>query len=111
MFFRMSWIVIKALFSRPATVRYPFVKRQYCRGARGRIDIDIAKCIFCGICQKNCPAGGIEVDRTLKQWAINRMRCITCGACVEVCPKKCLVMVNQYSACGLEHLEDIFKQE
>lgn len=89
---------------------YPFKKRVYYKNTRGSIDIDVKACIFCGICQKKCPTGALEVTRDKKEWAINRMRCIACNACVEACPKKCLYMNNQYANAGTVKEKEVFTQ-
>jgi formate hydrogenlyase subunit 6/NADH:ubiquinone oxidoreductase subunit I len=105
----MSRTVLKSLFRRPATIKYPFGPRILSKKARGSIAIDISKCVFCGICQKKCPTGAIEVTKEQKSWKIARLRCITCGYCVEACPKKCLRMGNQYTEPMLTRHEDMYK--
>ncbi len=93
----MGKTVIKNLFAAPVTERYPFVQKQYPAGARGKVNIEIEKCIFCGICQRKCPTASIIVTKDPKTWVIDRLRCVSCNACVEVCPKKCLVLDVNYS--------------
>ena len=95
--FTMAKIVIKSIFRRPATVRYPFAPREFHARSRGSIAITVDQCIFCGVCQRKCPTGALAVARQEKTWVINRLRCISCGYCVEVCPKKCLAMLNTYT--------------
>jgi len=108
-FFVMAKTVLKSLFGKPATVKYPFGPKVLSESARGSIVIDISKCIFCGICQKKCPTGAIAVVREEKTWNIARLKCITCGYCVEVCPKKCLQMSSQYTEPMLTRHEDTYK--
>ncbi len=96
-FFVITKTLLKSLFSKPATVKYPFGPREYFKGTRGKITVQIDQCIFCGICQRKCPTHALSVDKAVKKWTIRRGQCIVCGACVEVCPKKCLTMDNQYS--------------
>lgn len=60
----------------------------------GEITIDTEKCIYCGLCSKNCPAETIITDRKTKSWAINPKQCLHCGACVNRCPKKALSFVK-----------------
>lgn len=44
------------------------------------------KCVTCGACFKNCPAGSIN----LKDKTINNELCIRCLKCVSVCPKQAI---------------------
>jgi ech hydrogenase subunit F len=97
-FIDMAKIVLKSVFSKPATRLYPFEKKEYPKNYRGHISIDEKSCIFCGLCERKCPTSAIKVDNKSKVWEIDRLRCITCLSCVEVCPKKCLSMINQYSS-------------
>ncbi len=103
--------VLKSLFSKPSTVRYPFEKKPVFKNTRGSISIAIDKCIFCGICQRKCPTKAIEVNRQDKRWEIERLRCIACAACVEACPKKCLTMENHYSPATVDRTttKEVFK--
>ncbi|HNX81611.1 MAG TPA: 4Fe-4S binding protein [Candidatus Omnitrophota bacterium] len=95
--FSMAKTVLKSLFRKPATVKYPFGPREYVKGTRGKVLIDIAKCIYCGMCQRKCPTTAIVVNKTDKTWEIDRMRCVSCNYCVEVCPKKCLSLDTAYT--------------
>ncbi len=83
--------LFKNLSRKAATRRYPFVKRELPAGTRGHLDIEIDSCIFCGACQKRCPANALVVSRDPKSWSVNHFACILCGHCVDVCPKKCLM--------------------
>jgi formate hydrogenlyase subunit 6/NADH:ubiquinone oxidoreductase subunit I len=107
----MTKTVLKNLFTGPATEPYPFVEKKFLSGTRGKVDIEIEKCIYCGICQRKCPTAAITVTKEPKTWAVNRMGCISCNACVEVCPKKCLVLNVKYAACGEKPRQDIFGPE
>ena len=84
--------MFRNLVRRPATRLYPFEPYEPVPGTRGHLDIEIEKCIFCGVCQKRCPANAIEVVRDPKSWTLNPYACIVCNFCVEACPKKCLYM-------------------
>lgn len=44
------------------------------------------KCVTCGACFKNCPAGSIN----LKNKKIDNELCIRCLKCVSICPKKAI---------------------
>ena len=103
--------VLKNLFSRPATTKYPLKPKQYFARTRGHIRIDIDECIFCRMCEKRCPVRVIRVDRADKSWQIERFGCIQCGECVSVCPKHCLYMENKYATPGPRKRTDRFHQE
>jgi ech hydrogenase subunit F len=110
--FGMARTVVGNLLSRPATRRYPRPVREphVGPGSRGRIEIDIMACIFCGACAKRCPTQALVVARPAKEWSIDRLRCCTCNACVEVCPKKCLTMAPHPSAPVAAKDRDAFRQ-
>lgn len=88
--------ILRNLVSRPATRRYPFVKRAPFEGSRGQLQIDADSCVYCGLCSKACPARAIVVSRKPKSWTLDPYRCIVCGYCVEVCPKHCLSMKGEH---------------
>ena len=94
--FQMGKTIIKNLFSRPATLMYPKKPAKKFASTRGHVESDINRCIFCGTCQRKCPAVAICVNREARTWEIDRFRCVSCGCCVEVCPVKCLKMDNAY---------------
>jgi ech hydrogenase subunit F len=97
-FFAMVKTITSNLAQGPATLMYPQRPRQYTAITRGRIDNNIEKCIFCGLCSKRCPTYAITVTKEKKQWDIDRLKCCICNLCTEVCPVKCLSTGNQYSA-------------
>ena len=53
---------------------------------------DPAKCVYCTICAKKCPAGALTVDRANKTWALDEDLCVACGTCAGACPKKAIYM-------------------
>jgi ech hydrogenase subunit F len=108
-FFNLAGTVLKSLFRKPMTVRYPFAPREYLPNTRGSIEIKISDCIFCGLCQRKCPTSAIVVSRENKTWEIDRLRCVSCNACVEVCPKKCLAMIEQYSTVRTESSPEVHR--
>lgn len=107
-FLTIHKILLKSLFSKPATQKYPFGPKKHFPKTRGRIQIEIKTCIFCNLCARKCPTQAIVVNKQEKWWSINRMRCITCDACVEVCPKKCLFMDSDYSKPELGHKQEVY---
>lgn len=93
--FKLGKMTLRSLFSKPATVRYPYEKRELENlfpALRGHVVNDLDACILCGMCQRVCPAGAITVDRKAGDWSIDPYSCIQCANCVHECPKKCLSM-------------------
>ncbi len=97
--FEMFRNIFKNLFDGPSTRMYPFTKRKSFALVRGQISgIDPDVCIYCGLCQRRCPALAIAVDKPTKTWTIDQFKCVVCGICVEACPKHCIQMDLQYKA-------------
>lgn len=57
-----------------------------------RIQVDLAKCIGCSMCMRDCPADNISI--TDKKAVIKSQACIKCGHCVAVCPKGAVSMTG-----------------
>lgn len=88
---------LKNLFSRPVTVLYPYEKADIPETNRGRVVWDMQKCIWCRLCEKNCPTLAIVTDKEHKTQTIVRARCIACRTCVDVCPTNTITMEPKYS--------------
>lgn len=101
-------IALKNLFTKPATRAYPDVPARETSRTRGAVQVNIDDCIFCGLCNRRCPADAISVDRAAKSWTIKRMSCVQCGNCVLNCPKKCLTMEGAYPTPGREKRDELF---
>lgn len=104
--FKIFKTVMRSLFRRPVTVKYPAEPRKWEKITRGHITISEKECIACGICAKKCPTDAISVSKTDRTWTIERMQCIQCNSCVETCPKKCLHMEPDYTAPNSEKVTD-----
>ncbi len=102
----MSKTLFKSLIHGPYTVQYPINKKENYDRTRGRIEITVSDCIFCGLCQRRCPTGAISVDKANASWSIERLQCIQCNYCGEVCPKKCLKMNNEYTTPSFGNVRD-----
>jgi len=102
--FEISKTIIRSAMGKPATLMYPVKPAKKFERSRGHVVNDINRCIFCGACQRKCPAHAICVKTKERTWEIDRMRCVVCNGCVEVCPVKCLSMDNQYTAPTSENL-------
>ncbi len=80
--------VIKRVFSKPSTRKYPKERPDIPDGFRGRIEWNKDTCIFCMSCAINCPTNAITINKKNKTWSIDIGKCIFCGRCHDVCPTK-----------------------
>ncbi|KAB1442942.1 4Fe-4S binding protein [Pseudodesulfovibrio senegalensis] len=88
--FTFTPTILKNLVNKPATRKYPFVKRAPFENYRGELYNNIDDCIFCGTCARKCPSVCITVDKKTGLWECDPFACVYCGICVDTCPTKCL---------------------
>lgn len=56
---------------------------------KGRVIIDIEKCIDCGACISLCPTEALHMDeRELLEYSLEK--CIGCLLCIDSCPRYCI---------------------
>jgi NAD-dependent dihydropyrimidine dehydrogenase PreA subunit len=53
------------------------------------LELDVAACVGCGICEVVCPHGVFELNES-KVAIIDHDGCMECGACVMNCPSNAL---------------------
>jgi heterodisulfide reductase subunit C len=64
--------------------------------AQGFVMTDKKRCVQCGICSYNCPAGIDVRFHAFKGKPVQDSRCLTCGECIKRCPRSVLHFeVNQ----------------
>ena len=80
------------------TLPYPYEPAPPAEGFRGRIEVDIDKCIGCGACANACPPRLISVidqdARRTIEFALGR--CTYCARCEEVCPEDAITMTKEF---------------
>ncbi len=102
---RMFHEVMRSMFRKAATVRYPFVKVQMPARFRGRLKFDASKCIGCKLCMKDCPSGAITIQKVGDkrfEAVFDFARCMYCAQCVDTCPKKALEATGEFELAQLD---------
>jgi NADH-quinone oxidoreductase subunit I len=108
-------ITFKHMFKKPATIKYPEVKREFAPVYRGwhvlkRDEAGAERCTACGLCAVACPAEAITMvaeerkkgeehlyreEKYASVYEINMLRCIFCGLCEEACPKEAIFLTDR----------------
>lgn len=101
--------VLKNLFSKPFTLKYPFEKREMPERNRGKpVVANPEDCVACGLCERVCPAFAITLDEDDKP-VIDLGRCVFCGLCGENCPRETIKITTDYELAELNKEEFITK--
>jgi polyferredoxin len=51
-----------------------------------QLSADVAKCIDCNKCSKECPMG-LDVNGMVRKDEMENAECIVCASCADTCPK------------------------
>jgi len=93
---REAWICLKA---GRVTLPYPFKPSEAPEGFRGKLEVDIDKCIGCAGCANVCTPRAIIVTDRNSDWRVIDFyleRCTYCGRCEEVCPENAITMTKEF---------------
>ena len=82
-------------------------------GYRGKIAVDVEKCIGCGGCANVCPPRLIKITDTDQTRILEYFlsRCTYCGRCAEVCPEEAIFLMKDNTLTGLSRGEMIYSME
>ena len=98
-------ITFKKMFERPNTVQYPEKRLALSPLFRGgTIDLNVGKCIACGLCAMACPNHAIQLEtgkneagkKFLTQYVHDIPVCVYCNYCMEACPTKAISWTRNY---------------
>lgn len=89
------------------TLPYPLAPMEAPEGFRGRVVLDVNKCIGCGGCAEVCPTrliGVSDPSQELRVLEFDLERCVHCGRCEEVCPERAITLSREFeTACADTH--------
>ncbi len=83
--------VLKNLFSKPATVNYPFEKPTPVPGTRGALHWDMERCDQCQDCERVCPSMAIKVFPEEKKIEYQPFKCLFCYLCIDNCMQQAII--------------------
>lgn len=94
----------RVIFRKKITEKYPEEQPQLPERWRGGFQLDVNKCIACGLCERNCPNRAIKLSakkdennkNQLVSYELNYSYCMVCGLCVEGCPAHCLRFTHDF---------------
>jgi formate hydrogenlyase subunit 6/NADH:ubiquinone oxidoreductase subunit I len=102
---RMAAEVLRHVAQKPATVNYPAEKVTMPLDYRGKIVFHAARCVGCKLCQKDCPAAALRIEKVgdKRFRAVFELdRCIYCAQCVDSCNKDALESTRDFELATLD---------
>ena len=95
--------LLKNLFQKPMTVKFPHESIPIADGYRGEHKFDIDKCKSCGLCANICPNKAIKMVKASKKYEkeypklypqTDLGKCCFCGLCEDRCPSKAIKLTK-----------------
>jgi formate hydrogenlyase subunit 6/NADH:ubiquinone oxidoreductase subunit I len=97
--------VLRSAVGPPATHDYPAVPVRLPASFRGKIRFIAARCVGCKLCQKDCPADALRIEKVGEK----RFRavflldhCIYCAQCVDSCNKDAMASTDEFELATLD---------
>lgn len=97
-------ITLSHIFDKRVTEEYPEQRPNLPPRFKGSFDLNVPKCISCGLCASSCPNHVIKMEsvkdennkKKLTGYKMMAERCLYCGFCVEACPTKALTWNHDF---------------
>jgi len=92
--------LVRNLFKKPMTIRFPDESKVIPENYRGEQDFDKSRCKGCGLCANMCPNKAIEMidikeNGTMKKYPkIDLGKCCFCGLCQDICPESAIKLTR-----------------
>lgn len=108
-------VTLRRCFSKPTTVQYPEERLPVGPMFRGgTIDLNLEKCIACGLCAMACPNNAIDLateksesgKKVMARYHHHIPVCLYCNYCIEACPTQAIHWTRNYEMSSLRH-EDL----
>jgi formate hydrogenlyase subunit 6/NADH:ubiquinone oxidoreductase subunit I len=102
---RIAGEVLRHVTRKPATVNYPAEKVQMPPSYRGKIVFHAAKCVGCKLCERDCPADALEINKVGDkrfEAVFHLANCIFCAQCVDSCNKDAMESTADYELATLD---------
>lgn len=103
-------VTLRRCFSKPNTVQYPEEKLPVVPLFRGgAIELELEKCIACGLCAIACPNNAIELatekneagKKVMVRYIHHLPVCLYCNFCIEACPTRAIRWSQNYEMSAL----------
>ncbi|MDP2899399.1 MAG: 4Fe-4S binding protein [Candidatus Bathyarchaeota archaeon] len=103
--------VLKNLFSKPATVNYPFEKPEPLPTTRGTLTWDMNRCDECQDCERVCPPMAIKVFPEEKKVEYSPFKCIYCLLCIDNCMQQAITHATIMAAPDYKKRVELFEKK